>query len=237
MRTMRLTRKGLVLLPVLLILGCSGTPQTEPFPPKTAALPPPAYRLQPGDTLDVKFLYSPELNEEQTVQLDGRVSFQMAPDLPVLGKTVEETRQMVAGAYAKTLRDASVAVSIKGPLQWKVYVVGEVTTPGEYASTGPAFSLTQAIARAGGMKESADPEHVVLLRRDGDLERAYGLSFLDAVNHRVGTADVQLANADVLYVPRTGVAEAGVLWRQYVMQFVPPNISYVIGSTSTAVIP
>jgi len=37
-------------------------------------------------------------------------------------------------------------------------------------------------------------------------------------------------------VPRTDVAQAGVNWRQYVMQFVPPNLSVVLGS-SAGVIP
>jgi polysaccharide export outer membrane protein len=142
----------------------------------------------------------------------------------------------VFDAYSHTLRDASLELSVKGPLQLKVYVVGEVTTPGEFISQGPPLTLTQVVARAGGVKETADWDNVVLLRRDGNVEHAYSLSFTDAVDHLSPTADVQLVDHDVVYVPRTGVAEAGVLWRQYVMQFVPPNVSYVFGS-SGAIIP
>jgi polysaccharide biosynthesis/export protein len=225
---------GSLALVVMLLSGCDH-PQTETFPPQAAVAASPAYRLRAGDVLDVKFLLSPELDEEQTVQLDGHVSFQLAPDVLVAGKTVEEAQHLVEDAYSHTLRDASLSLSIKGPLQWKVYVVGEVTTPGEYISAGPAMTLTQAVARAGGLKESADPDNVVLLRRDGNVERAYGVSYTNAVNHYTATADVPLADFDVLYVPRTGVAEAGVAWRQYVMQFVPPNVIYELGATATIV--
>jgi polysaccharide export outer membrane protein len=226
----------LVLLPIFLLAACADRAETVPYPPRTASLPPPAYRIQAGDTLDVKFLYTPELNEEQTVQLDGHVSFQYAPDLPVAGKTLPDARRLVLAAYAKTLRDPAAELAVKGPMQWKIYVVGEVTTPGEYITQGPPLTLTQAIARAGGLKESADSDNVVLLRRDGNVEHAYDVSFTDAAGHHGDTADVQLADKDVLYVPRSDVAQAGVNWRQYVMQFVPPNVSVVLGS-SGAIIP
>ncbi|HEX4113391.1 MAG TPA: polysaccharide biosynthesis/export family protein [Stellaceae bacterium] len=225
----------LLLVPVLLLCACADRADTVPFPPRAAYLPPPTYRLQAGDTLDLKFLYSPELNEEQTVQLDGHVSFQYAPDLRVAGHTVAEARRLVMAAYAPTLRNAAAELAVKGPLQWKVYVVGEVTTPGEYITQGPPMTLSQAVARAGGLKESADGDNVVLLRRDGDVERAYDVSFTNAVGHHGDTADIQLSDHDVLYVPRTDIAEAGLNWRQYVMQFVPPNISFVLGSSGTVI--
>lgn len=218
---------------LLLLAACAERPETVPYPPRAAYLPPPPYRVQPGDTIDVKFPYTPELNEEQTVQVDGVVSFQYAPDLHVAGETMPQARHMVRVAYTKVLVDPAVELAIKGPLQWKVYVVGEVTTPGEYITTGAPMTLTQAVARAGGLKESADGDNVVLLRRDGNVERAYDLSFNNAANHHGDTADIQLADHDVLFVPRTDVAQAGVNWRQYVMQFVPPNLSVVLGSTGT----
>lgn len=226
-----------LLLPFLVLAGCADRPETVPYPPRAANLPPPVYRVQAGDTLSVKFLYTPELNEEQTVQIDGHASFQYAPDLTLAGRTLPDARRIVMSAYSKTLNNPALELTVKGPIQWKVYVVGEVGTPGEFSTTGAPMTLTQAIARAGGLKESADGDNVVLLRRDGNVERAYDVSFNDAAGHHAGgQADIQLADHDVLYVPRTDVAQAGVNWRQYVMQFVPPNVSVLLGS-SGGVIP
>jgi protein involved in polysaccharide export with SLBB domain len=220
-----------VALPLLLLTACAGPANTVPYPPRVASLPTPAYRIAPGDTLELKFLYSPELDEEQSVQLDGDVSFQYAPSLHIAGETIPEARRMVMAAYGKTLMNPAAELTVKGPLQWKVFVIGEVTNPGEYSTQGTPLTLVQAIARAGGLKESADGDNVVLLRRQGPIEHAYDVSFTNAIEHRSATADIQLANRDVLYVPRTGVAQLGVDWRQYVMQFVPPNVSFVLGTT------
>jgi polysaccharide export outer membrane protein len=227
----KLLTRLLLIVPVVLLCACADRAETVPYPPRAAYLPPPTYRVQPGDTLELKFLYSPELSEEQTVQIDGHVSFQYAPNLRVAGLTVAEARSEVMAAYAHTLRNATAELTVKGPLLWKVYVVGEVTTPGEYSTQGSPMNLTQAVARAGGLKESADGDNVVLLRRDDNVERAYDVSFNNAVGHHGDTADIQLWDHDVLYVPRTDVAQAGVNWRQYVMQFIPPNVSVVLGST------
>lgn len=224
----------LLVLPLLGLAACDH-PQTVPFPPRVSSLPVPLYRIQPGDTLDLKFLYTPELSESETVRSDGHVSFQFAPDLAVGGKTVPEARQMVMAAYAPTLIDTAAELSVRGPVQWKVYVVGEVTIPGEFATSGTPLTLTQAIARAGGIKESGDGDNVVLLRRDGNVEHAYDVSFADAANHYTNIADVQLADHDVLYVPRTGIAQLGADWRQYVMQFIPPNLSFVVGTAGTQI--
>lgn len=221
------------LLPVLLLFACADRADTVPYPPRAAYLPPPTYHLQPGDSLDVKFLYSPELNENQTIQPDGKISLQYAPDLALAGKTIDQARHMIMAAYSHTLRNPTAEVSLRGPVQWKVYVVGQVTQPGEYSTQGPPLTLTQAIARAGGLRESADGDNVVLLRREGNVEHAYDVSFTNAIDHRSNTADIELADHDVLYVPPTDVAAAGKNWRQYVMQFVPPNVSFVFGSTST----
>jgi len=35
------------------------------------------YVIQPGDELDVKFFYNPDLNELVTVRPDGRISLQL----------------------------------------------------------------------------------------------------------------------------------------------------------------
>ena len=40
-----------------------------------------AYVLQPGDNLDIKFYYNPELNENVTIRPDGKISLQIIDEL------------------------------------------------------------------------------------------------------------------------------------------------------------
>ena len=212
-----------------LLSACTNVPNLPPGP--NAALVPQSYLVQPGDTLDVKFVKNPELNEQPTVAPDGRISMLYAPNLLVAGKSTNAVRHELSDAYAKQLKDPGLSVGIKGAVTWKVYVAGEVQTPGEIDGTGPPPSLIQAIAHAGGMLDSGDPSKVVLVRRsDDNQKKAYLMNYDAAARGEKPSDDVQLANYDVLFVPKTGVADVYTAYNQYFKQFLPSNIGLNFGT-------
>jgi len=214
---------------LLLFAACTDVPNLPPGP--NAAMVPQSYLVQPGDTLDVKFVKNPELNEQPTVAPDGRISMLYAPDIVAAGKSTEAVRQELSDAYAKQLKEPGVSVAIKGAVTWKVYVAGEVKTPGEIDGTGPVPSLTQAIAHAGGMLDSGDPSKIVLVRRtDDNQKKAYLTNYDAAARGEKPGDDVQLANYDVLFVPKTGVADVYTAYNQYFKQFLPSNIGLNFGT-------
>jgi polysaccharide biosynthesis/export protein len=194
-----------------------------------------SYLIQPGDTLDVKFVKNPELNEQPTVQPDGRISMLYAPGLEVAGRSTEDARQALTEVYAKQLKEPGISVAVKGPVTWHVFVGGEVKNPGQLDGTGPLPTLTQAIDRAGGMLDSGDQHKVVLARRAPDnLRKAYLVDFYKAAHGENPAGDVQLAAYDALFVPRTGIADVYSAYNQYFKQFLPNNfgISYRVGGGS-----
>src|SRR5690349_1945290 len=90
------------------LVACTDVPK---LPPGTDAPPlQSSYIIQPGDTLDVKFVKNPELNEQPTVQPDGRISMLFAPGLEVAGHSTEDARQALTEAYAKELRAPGISV-------------------------------------------------------------------------------------------------------------------------------
>jgi polysaccharide export outer membrane protein len=213
----------------LLLYGCTDVPKLPPAP----AVPPAglAYRVQPGDMLDVKFLYNPELNDQPTVQPDGRISMLFAHDLRVGGLTTEQVRQAITDAYAHELQKPGVSVAIKGAVAWKIYVGGEVGNPNAFSSAGPMPTLTQIITRAGGIKDSGDATKIVLLRRIDGKPVGYIMNFDEVVRGSQPGNDVQLASYDAIYVPKTGIADVYAAYNQYFKQFLPSNIgiAYQVG--------
>jgi polysaccharide biosynthesis/export protein len=194
-------------------------------PPEIAlALPPPPqpgpYLLQASDQLDIKFFHNPELNEQVTIQPDGKLTVALQRDLPAAGRSLEEVARAISEAYSRELRDPAVSVQLRSALPSRVYVGGEVVTPGEFVTVGPPLTLTQAIARAGGLKNSANMQQIVLVRRDGTGAKAYGIDFLRAA---VGAdrQDVVLEAYDTIFVPRSGVANVYLAYQQYFQQFLP----------------
>ena len=190
------------------------------------------YLIQPGDTLDVKFVKNPELNEQPTVQPDGRISMLYAPNLMVGGRSTEEARSTLDEAYAKELKEPGVSVNIKGPVFWHVYIGGQVTKPSDYTNTGPLPSLAAAIAYAGGVMDTGDGQKLVLTRLQPDHTRkAYILDYWTAAQGKNPAGDIQLAPYDAIYVPKTGVANVYTAYNQYFKQFLPSNLGLNFGAT------
>ncbi len=104
----------------------------------------------------------------------------------------------------------------------RVYVSGEVNSPGEFITVGPNLTVSQAIARAGGIKFSANREKVFVIRRGPhDVPEAYAVDYLGVIRGSDPQGDIRLAQYDVLYVSRTGIGDAYQIANQYLLQFVP----------------
>jgi polysaccharide biosynthesis/export protein len=229
----KIIRPFLGLLAVVLMLsGClsQATNSELAGAPKgvTPALIQPAspqpYRLQIGDVMDVKVMLAPEFNDQVIVRPDGLISTTIARDIPAFGYTPAQLQQELEAVYRTQLRDPKVSVIIRSFAPTRVYVTGEVNAPGEFITVGPNFTLLQAIARAGGVKNSAGTKEVIILRRGaGDKPVAYKANYLAAATGNDPSSDVRLAPYDVVYVPRSDVGDAYLYFQQYVQQFVPAS--------------
>lgn len=232
------------LLPAAMGLAACSTAATSSMPPAppTPALAmnrpaaPPPYRIQVGDILAVRLLLNPELDEEVTVRPDGRISTTVAHDELASGRTVPELDHALDRDYFRQLQNPHVSVVVKSFAPARVYVGGEVANPGEFVNVGPALTVSQALTRAGGAKFSGDDHSVFIIRRGPDDQPEFlSVRYDDIISGRNPMADVRLAPYDVVYVPRTGVAEVYKFFNQYVQEFVPVSwgFSYSMGPGTT----
>ncbi|PKU23228.1 polysaccharide biosynthesis/export family protein [Telmatospirillum siberiense] len=226
----------------LLVVLCGCAQSKEDLPPAPAISSPqaggpavlPPYKVQVGDMLDVKMYLNPELSEEVVVRPDGMISTAVAEDVPAYGLTPTEISASLREKYKAVLSSPQITVIVHSFAPNRVYVAGEVTNPGEFITVGPNLTVSQAIARAGGVKLSAARAGVFIMRRGtDDKPQALAVNYPDAISGEHPEADVRLAQYDVVYVPRTGVYEAYTFWNQFVQQFVPYNwgFSYNVNSS------
>lgn len=227
------------------LAACAGT--SEVFPP--AAQPTaefsnigyatwnddePAYRLFPGDELDVAVPSAPELSKTVTVQPDGRVSLPLIPPVMVADRSVVDAEALISTAYAAELLRPEVSISVRAsPL--KVFVGGEVDHPGVYDMPGDINAL-QAVIMAGGFRDSAKRAQVVLIRRGpGGKPMMRTVDLLHGISDPGHVGLAPLRRFDIIYVPKTGVAEAGQFVQQYIHDLAPISMgfSYAGGGLST----
>ena len=182
------------------------------------------YRIQAGDVLDIKLLQIADLSEEVTVRPDGHFSTAVVTDERAFGRTVPELASALKADYAAVLKDPHLTVVVKSFAPSRIYVGGEVSAPGEFINIAPNLTLSQAIARAGGVKLSGSYDNVIIIRRGpDDAPQVFHARYEDVMKGVDPAADVHLANFDLVYVPKTGVAEAYLFFNQYFQQFVPIN--------------
>jgi len=179
-----------------------------------------AYRVQIGDVLDLKFYLNPEFDETVTVRPDGMISTKIIQDLQVYNLTVTEINDQIKELYRQDLKDPRVTTVVRSFAPIRIYVSGEVNSPGEFIVVGQALTLTQAVARAGGIKNSGQADKILVIRRGAGEQGQIFLANYDAATQFADPrADARLAPNDVVFVPKTGVAIDYVKFQQHFQQF------------------
>lgn len=186
----------------------------------------PEYRFYPGDEIDISVPSAPELSKSVIVQPDGRVTLPLVGPQMAADRTIPELQDALARAYAGQLLRPEVFVSVKGTTPLKVFVGGEVGTPGVLDMPGDINAL-QAIIQAGGFRTTAKTDRVVIIRRGPG-----GRAMMRTVNLKAAMKDparsdfVPLRRFDIVYVPRSAVSEAGLWVQQYFRDLSPIQLGF-----------
>jgi polysaccharide export outer membrane protein len=202
----------------------------------------PQYLIQEGDTLEIQSYYDASLREKVTVRPDGRISVVFLGDIVAAGKTPRQLSDELHEGYAKELvAKPDIVVTVDGTVGQVVYVGGEVKAPTVEEIKG-SLTLLQSVVAAGGFLPTANQEQIIIIRAQGRGQfRAYQRNADMVLNNKSG--DLYLRPHDIIFVPKTRIAEADQFVDQYVNQIIPraviTNFGYTffnsVGSNSTTV--
>jgi protein involved in polysaccharide export with SLBB domain len=189
----------------------------EAATPANPSLVPP-YLIQPGDLLDIKFFYNPELNETVTVRPDGYISLQLVNEVKASGLQPSQLNEALAHRYAGELKKPVITVIVKDFAGQRVYVGGEVGQQG--LLTMPAgLTALQAVMQSGGFKNTAQPSETLVIRKGPDSRPVPVRVDLDSMlSGSTAGRDFRLQPDDIVYVPKSAIAKANQFVNQYVEQ-------------------
>ena len=218
---------GAILVVLPLVNGCGSTVAApaltvEDIPRFSMAgnFPDHIYRMEPGDTLQIRYTYHPDMNQEIVVLPDGKISVQLVGEIPVSGMTTRELEQSLAQKTSENLRDPEVIVSVSKFAERTVYIGGEVEKPGTIPYRKGLRPL-QAIISAGGFRETARADSVILVRTGGS-ETQFISRKLNLTDSTGGIEEpLILAPHDVIFVPRSSIAEANLWVKQHITELIP----------------
>tara|TARA_R110002072_G_scaffold136422_2_gene278838 strand:+ start:1913 stop:2668 length:756 start_codon:yes stop_codon:yes gene_type:complete len=195
----------------------------------------PGFRFYPGDTIDVTVHSAPELSRTATVGPDGRINLPLASSIMVAGLSAPEAAGRVADAYVGTLRDPIVEVTPNSFGAQNIIVGGQVAAPGLLEMPSRIGAL-EAVMMAGGFRDTAARNEVVILRRAPNGGVMMRVVDLRATLRGDGGADpFPLRRHDIVFVPRTTISEVTLFIEQYVYGILPLDqaFSYAIADAIT----
>ena len=221
MKTMRKVSILAAIVFLGMVIGCasqSGNVKkdeaVEPIAPSQVQKPF-AYTIAPGDELDIKFFYNPELNETITVRPDGMISLQLIDEIQAAGLKPTELDKQLTNLYSRELRKPVLTVIVRSFTRQRIYVGGEVAAPG-LIELPAGMTALQAIFQSGGFRETADPAETLVIRKGENNEPIPLRVDLDALMAADGGNDFQLQPDDIVYVPKSAIANANKFIDEYI---------------------
>jgi len=130
------------------------------------------------------------------VDHQGLVQFPYAGELRLAGLTEEQARALLTDKLARYISKPLVTLRVQAYRSQRIYIDGEVKSPGLLAINDLPMTLVEALNRAGGPLPSADQSRITLERG----ERRYPINLPQLMQQGVNPARILLRHGDVLHV-------------------------------------
>jgi len=170
------------------------------------------YVIGPQDVLTITSYDQADMSGKFTVEADGTFTFPMigrvkAGGLTLRGLEIAIKSQLKDDGY---FRNPQITVAVDTYKSQKVFIVGEVRTPGTYPLSGN-MNLVEALARAGSTLPTASGEAVIVHAGENasgpTMPVSDDMKDLVRVNLRdlekgAATSNAALRDGDTVFVPR-----------------------------------
>lgn len=202
----KLCRRLALLAVMLLALAGSSAAQVQ----KPATTTGGDYTVGPQDVLTITSYDQADLSGRFAVDADGSFTYPLVGRVKAGGLTLRQVETQLI----KLLKDGGffpnpqLSVAIEQYKSQKIFVVGEVRSPGMYPLSG-GMSLVEALARAGSTLPSASGEAVIVHATPPDTAGATSAPPVEPVRvdlrelqKGVLTLNVALRDGDTIFVPQ-----------------------------------
>ena len=178
----------------------------------------PSYRLFKGDTINILAVGFPDgigVNNI-TVGIDGYVQLPYVGSVKLEGLTLDEAREVLMESLGEYLRIPDMSLLITSYGSRKVYVMGNVASPGIHDLSIDRMNAYAALASAGGWTNRARSTRIQVIRVHDDMMYYRTLNMKDYTKKHDLTQNVVLEDGDIVYVP----ASNGIKFTEDVLPYV-----------------
>jgi len=159
------------------------------------------YLLAPEDIVEVLVWKDAALTRTALVRSDGKITLPLLGDVEAAGLTPQKLSEKIKISLQAFYREPpDVFVIVTAPNGFAVFILGEVGAVGKYVLRSETTVL-QAIALARGFTAYADLDNIMLLRKEGTIEKRIQVSYRDIISGAHPEMNLLLKSGDTLVVP------------------------------------
>lgn len=165
-----------------------------------------AYRINPGDELEISVWGDERLQRSVRVLPDGTFAFPLVGQISAVGRLPSELERIITSGLQPQYRGPvpQVTVSVKNPTGFQFSVIGKVRSPGTF-TPGRYVNALEALGIAGGPTEFADVANARIIRKSGQQIQTIRVRLNDILRGNTGSltpSDLpQIQSGDTLVVP------------------------------------
>jgi polysaccharide export outer membrane protein len=135
---------------------------------QAASVPGPAYRINPGDDLEILVWGDERLQRDVRVLPDGTFGFPLIGQVMAAGLLPSDLQRIITVGLRPQYKDVvpQVTVLVKNPNGYQFSVIGKVRSPGTF-TPGRYVNALEALGIAGGPTEFAQTSKAKIIRKVG----------------------------------------------------------------------
>jgi len=158
------------------------------------------YVIGPEDVLYISVWREETLTRTILVRADGKISMPLIDEVQAAGLTPLQLKQNLTEKLKQFIDNPNVSVVVTEANSFKVYVTGEVRTPGVYRLRSET-TLLQVIPMAGGFTEWANQKKITIIRKEGGKEKRITANYKKILEGEDPKSNVVLKPGDTVVVP------------------------------------
>ena len=186
---------------VLVAYSQEGKESTLTKQPQTESVPlSESYVIGPEDVLSINVWKEEALSRTVLVRMDGKISLPLVDDVQAAGLTARQLKELLTKKLGEFIDNPNVSVIVTEPNSFKVYVSGQVKTPGVYRLRNET-TLLQIIPMAGGFTEWANQKKILVIRREDGREKRMTINYKRIVSGKDLDSNILLKPGDTVIVP------------------------------------
>jgi len=158
------------------------------------------YVIGPEDVLYIHVWKEDALSRTVLVRMDGKISLPLVDDVQAAGLTARQLKEVLIKRLKEFVDNPSVSVIVTEPNSFKVYVSGQVRSPGVVRLRSET-TIFQLIIMVGGFTDWANQKKILVIRREGGKEKRTTVNYKKIVKGDAPDQNIILKAGDHIIVP------------------------------------